>query len=166
MTFTPRDSTQAKVLSNYSIPLSPTGAMYPIWGLWAYGNRWALEVAHVTLIRIPPNTIDGVEFGEVIQEGVALNQQKGYEESFGFQLLQGKPFYFFKRQGRLGISYDGQEIDLGYIRFFITAVAAPQSSTRKSQKRWWRFSHSVPRDGTMSKSAFLTNAPSAARLGR
>ncbi len=103
---------QDKVI--YSIPLSPTGATPSIWGLWAYGDHWAWEVAHVTLLRIPPDTLDGVEAGEVIQDGVALNQQKGYEESFGFQLLNGKPFYFFKRQGRLGISYEGQEIDLGY----------------------------------------------------
>ncbi len=105
---------QGKLL--YSIPLSPTGAIPPIWGLWAYADRWALEVAHVTLTRIPPNTIDSDEFGEVIQDGVALNEQNGYEESFGFQLLKGKPFYFFKKQGRIGISYDSQEIDLGYTR--------------------------------------------------
>ncbi len=98
----------------YSIPLSPTGAIPPIWGLWAYADHWALEVAHVTLIKTPPNIIDSAEFGEVIQDGVAFNKYNGYEESFGFQLLNGKPFYFFKKQGRLGISYDGQEIDRGY----------------------------------------------------
>ncbi len=98
----------------HSVPLSPTGAIPPIWGLWAYADHWALEVAHVTLIKTPPNIIDSIEFGEIIQDGVALNPHNGYEESFGFQLLNGKPFYFFKKQGRLGISYDGQAIDLGY----------------------------------------------------
>jgi hypothetical protein len=28
--------------------------------------------------------------------------------------MNDKPFYFFKKFGRLGISYDGREIPLGY----------------------------------------------------
>lgn len=98
----------------YSIALSPTGAIPARWGLWAYDDHWALEIAHVILTRISPHEIGSHESGEVIRDGVPLNQRHGYEESFGFQLMKGKPFYFFKKQGRLGISYAGQEIMLGY----------------------------------------------------
>lgn len=33
---------------------------------------------------------------------------------FGFQLLDGKPFYFFKKDDRIYISYDHQELPLTY----------------------------------------------------
>jgi hypothetical protein len=60
------------------------------------------------------NEIDFDVWGEVIQDGISLNKQHGYQEAFGFQLMKGKSFYFFKKRGRLGISYNGVEIPLGY----------------------------------------------------
>ena len=54
-------------------------------------NHWLLEVR-----------------GFLIQDGVMLNDQLGYEEIFDWQLLNGKPFYFFRKVPRVGISYDGQ----------------------------------------------------------
>jgi hypothetical protein len=44
----------------------------------------------------------------VIQDGVILNDTLGYEEMYGWQLFNGKPFYFFRKGPRVGISYDGQ----------------------------------------------------------
>jgi len=52
--------------------------------------------------------------GDIIVDGVSLNQQKGYLETFGFQLMNGKPFFFFKKSGHIGISYNGKEISLEY----------------------------------------------------
>ena len=46
--------------------------------------------------------------GFLIQDGVILNDQLGYEEIFDWQLFNGKPFYFFRKGPRVGISYDGQ----------------------------------------------------------
>jgi hypothetical protein len=54
-------------------------------------NHWLLEVR-----------------GFLIQDGVILNDTLGYEEIYNWQLLNGKPFYFFRKGPRVGISYDGQ----------------------------------------------------------
>ncbi len=62
-----------------------------ILNLGAYDSHWVLETA-----------------GSIVEDGVALNQQYGYEESFGWQLLAGKPFYFFRKDGKVSFSYDGQ----------------------------------------------------------
>ena len=43
-----------------------------------------------------------------------MNALKGYDEAFGFQLLAGKPFYFYLRNGHVGYSYDGKEMELDY----------------------------------------------------
>ena len=99
----------------YSMQLGDTCAIPPLWGLWAYDDHWVLEVAYVKANR-QGNAIYCESFGQIIQDGVSLNEQHGYQESFGFQLMNGKPFYFFKKRGRLGISYDSQEIPLGYTR--------------------------------------------------
>jgi hypothetical protein len=52
--------------------------------------------------------------GHIIKDGEDLNQRFGYQEMFGYQLLNGKPFYFFDQDGEIGISYDSQETYLGY----------------------------------------------------
>jgi hypothetical protein len=77
----------------------------PLQGLWAYGGHWALEVLYSDA-----NTWAG----QVYIDGESINTPKGYDEAFGFQLLDGKPFYFYVRGGTVGISYDGEEADLGY----------------------------------------------------
>lgn len=66
-------------------------------GFWGYDSHWALE------------TIDSV-----VIDGQPVNAQYGYEASFGFQVLRGKPFYFFSRGGRIGVVYDGREVALNY----------------------------------------------------
>lgn len=84
----------------------PTG---PRWGLWTYDDHWVLEVARCRVAS-------SATVGQIIRDGVSLNKQHGYQESFGFQLLNDKPFYFLKKSGQLGISYDDREIPLGYTR--------------------------------------------------
>lgn len=98
----------------YGSPLGAAGPIPSLWGLWAYADHWTLEVAHLTEKRSFDNNLDYDVRGEVIQDGIPLNRQHGYEESFGFQLIKGEPFYFFRKQGRLGISYADREIMLGY----------------------------------------------------
>jgi len=52
--------------------------------------------------------------GVVIQDGVNLNAKFGYEKIFGWQLLNNKPFYFFKKNGLIQASYANEIIPLQY----------------------------------------------------
>jgi hypothetical protein len=98
----------------YSIPAGVGSPINTIWGLWTYSNHWVLEIAYVNE-RITENNEITMEInGQIIQDGILINEQYGYEEAFGFQLLNGKPFYFYKRNVRIGIYYNNQEIQLGY----------------------------------------------------
>jgi hypothetical protein len=79
-------------------------------GLWSDGSNWILEVARATG--------DGDNYqlvGEIYENGISLNQKFGYQATFEYQRLGGKPFYFYQKNDQIGISYDGQEIQLGYI---------------------------------------------------
>jgi hypothetical protein len=61
----------------------------PVKGLWSWDKHWLLEVD-----------------GFLIQDGEVLNELLGFEEVFGWQLLNGKPFYYFRKGPRVGISYN------------------------------------------------------------
>jgi hypothetical protein len=52
--------------------------------------------------------------GDIIRDGKSLNKLKNYRESFSFQLMNSKPFYFIKKGGQIGISYGGEETMLGF----------------------------------------------------
>jgi hypothetical protein len=67
----------------------------PVKGLWVWGEHWLLEVD-----------------GFLIQDGEVLNERLGYEDIFGWHLLNGKPFYYFRKGPRVGISYDGRTLPL------------------------------------------------------
>jgi hypothetical protein len=77
----------------------------PQQGLWTYGNHWVLEILLAE---------DEIWMGEIFQDGELINDLKGYEEAFGFQLLSGEPFFFYQRDSQLGFSYAGQETNLPY----------------------------------------------------
>lgn len=63
----------------------------PIYGLWNWAGRWVLEVN-----------------GALVVEGELYNAQAGYREIFNFRMLDGKPFFLFLKEGRVGVYYDGQ----------------------------------------------------------
>ncbi len=91
----------------YTLPVGPPSQVPALRGLWTFGSHWAIEVA------LPTN--GGYPYtGRIIEDGVSLNDKFGYRESFGFQMIQDRPFYFFDRDGRIGVSYDGNEFPLGY----------------------------------------------------
>ncbi len=118
----------------YTIPAGDSSPINTLQGLWAFSDHWVLEIAHVDQ-HISGNEISLDSFGQVIQDGVILNDRYGYQEAFGFQLMNGKPFYFFKRDGRIGISYDNQEVPLGYDQIphygcCSAAVANPRHAQR------------------------------------
>lgn len=82
-------------------------------GLWAYESHWFLEVAHVEEDPSDPNAAF-IIWGEIFQDGNSLNEKYGYDEAFNFQILSGKPFFFYNKGGEIGFSYDGVETDLDY----------------------------------------------------
>lgn len=86
----------------YTVPLGPASPVDKLQELWAHDGHWYLEVA------------DWQGRGQVIRDGESLNERDGCEETFGFQVLHGKPFWFYRREGRIGVSFDGQETLLGY----------------------------------------------------
>ena len=69
----------------------------PAKGFWSWDGHWLLEVD-----------------GFLVQDGQILNGALGDEEIFGWQLLNGKPFYYFRHGPRIGLSYDGQMLPIYY----------------------------------------------------
>jgi hypothetical protein len=97
----------------YSIPTGNGYPTDPLQGLWVYGSHWALETIHITTHT--ENNVNSADLvGQVSVDGVLLNDKLGYEESFGFQTIAGYPFYFFKRDGKIGYAYNGLETTLDY----------------------------------------------------
>jgi hypothetical protein len=89
----------------FTAPAGFPSPAVPLQGLWTYDGHWALEI----LLATPDEWK-----GQLYVDGQLLNDLRGYEEAFGSQLLGGKLFYFYQRDGVIGINYDGQESDLGY----------------------------------------------------
>lgn len=52
--------------------------------------------------------------GNIVWNGESLNNKFGYQESFGLSAINGRILYFFRRNDRIGISYDGNEYNLDY----------------------------------------------------
>lgn len=73
------------------------GARLPIGHFGAWNDHWFLQIGNF-----------------VIQEGEILNEKFGFEETFDWRLINDKPFYFFRKGQRVGISYDGQFLPIYY----------------------------------------------------
>ena len=97
----------------YRIAIGPGSPVNALRGLWVYDGHWALEAAMITE-ALQGNVMMVNPVGRIIVDGQILNDSRGYAEAFGFQTLNGHPFYFFKRHGRIGASYNGVEIPLDY----------------------------------------------------
>jgi hypothetical protein len=65
--------------------------------LRAWNGHWILE-----------------ENGFVIQDGEMLNQKLGFLEVFNWSLVKDKPTYFFQKDSRIGLSYDGKILPINY----------------------------------------------------
>lgn len=101
-----------KVYTTKAGDVSPTQALQ---GLWTYDGHWILEIASATaIVNGKDNARSYNIIGQIVKDGELLNDKYGYQEAFGSQLLNGKPFYFFKKDGKFGISYAGQTSELGY----------------------------------------------------
>ena len=100
----------------FSVNAGDSGPISNRRGLWVIGEDWYLEVAHVDYEanRDSDNNRYRNGTGEIFKNGVSLSEQNGYEETFGFQPLGEKPFYFFSKDGEIGIHYDGKVGMLGF----------------------------------------------------
>lgn len=75
----------------YQGDLPPTVADLPVKGFYGWNGQWVVELK-----------------GDVIIEGKSLKEQHGYDEVFGWRLIDGKPFYFYRIGEKVGMSYDGR----------------------------------------------------------
>ena len=92
--------------------VSPTNSLQ---GLWTYDGHWMLEIAYVTkTVNSQENDATFNVTGQIVQDGELLNEKLGYQEAFNAQIINGKPFYFFKKDGEIGISYGNQTTLLGF----------------------------------------------------
>lgn len=73
------------------------GATLPRISFHAWQGHWILEVS---------------EF--VIEDGEVLNTKLGFQEMFYWYPSHDKPFYFFRKGSRIGLSYNGQILPLQY----------------------------------------------------
>jgi hypothetical protein len=89
----------------YRIEVGMGSPITPLRGLWIYDGHWVLETAYITAERV---------VGKLTRDGELLNASQGYSDVFDFQLMHGRPFYFFRREARLGFYYDGREVLAGY----------------------------------------------------
>lgn len=74
-------------------------------GLWVYDGHWVLETAEIGLEQVT---------GTISEDGQVLGKLQGYDETFEFQTMHGRPFYFFRKSGKIGLSYDGHEVGAAY----------------------------------------------------
>jgi hypothetical protein len=89
----------------YRIDVGMGSPITALRGLWTYNGHWVLETAYITPERV---------VGKLTRDGDLLNDSQGYSDTFGFQLIHGRPFYFFRRDARLGLYYDNHEVLPGY----------------------------------------------------
>ncbi|MBE0686919.1 MAG: hypothetical protein IH585_13095 [Anaerolineaceae bacterium] len=87
-----------ELIFSYTV-LPPNPASSPVRGLYVYDNHWYLEVADV-----------------LIQNGVVLNDSTNASEIFTFHFLNDKPFYFYRQEKDILISYNEETLPITYQR--------------------------------------------------
>jgi hypothetical protein len=83
----------------FSIPTRGAAGSSPVRGLWAFEDQWVLEVE-----------------GHIVIDGQELNDRLGAEETFDWQIIDGKPFAFFMKAGLLHVWYNDSVYPLEYDR--------------------------------------------------
>jgi len=86
------------------------GCFAPLLDFWTYDQHWALEVSRC----LGENLFELHCFYEVILDGEAQNRLNGYDQSFGFQPINNKPFYFYEKDKQFGFSYNHIDYPLNY----------------------------------------------------
>jgi hypothetical protein len=81
-------------------------------GLYVLNESWILEVVRDEIRKADDGSEIPILVGELYLDGELLNEKYDYDAAFEFQILAGKPFFFFERDGKFGISYDWHEYEL------------------------------------------------------
>lgn len=89
---------QAK--TGYAIPFGSTD------GPWSYNGHWAIVLLVAGQVDQGGQTV----IDHVVQDGQDINTQYGYDQSFQFAVLDGRPFYFHQKGGKIDLSFDGRDI--------------------------------------------------------
>jgi hypothetical protein len=82
----------------------------PIDGPWSYNGHWAIVLLDAEL---DPQS-DDIVIDHAVQDRVDLNTKYGYDQSFQFAVLDGRPFYFHQKDGKIDLSFDGRDIPEKY----------------------------------------------------
>lgn len=99
----------------FNIPAGNVSPLPSLQGLWTYDGHWYVEIATVEeTYDDVHNEVTFQALGHIIKDGDDLDQRNAYQEMFGFQLLNGKPFNYFNLNGEIGVEFDNQETFLGY----------------------------------------------------
>ena len=99
----------------YTADAGDCGPITNLQGLWSYDQDWVLEYADITMtFDEAENSVYSDVTGHLVLNGSLLNERYSFQEIFSFQLLKGKPFFFYKRDSQIGISYEGDEFLLGF----------------------------------------------------
>jgi hypothetical protein len=78
----------------------------PLITAWVYERHW--------IIQSYCNDVF-----DVIWDGQSINETNGYESSFAFQLMDGEPFYLFKRDSKVWVFYNNEVVLLSYDEVFL-----------------------------------------------
>jgi hypothetical protein len=76
----------------------------------------------------------------IVQDGEILNHKFGYDEMFGWHILDKKPFYFFTKDGSVFLSHDGQELPVKYDyvpHYRCCEVGSRQNPKGNTNKIWF-----------------------------
>jgi hypothetical protein len=98
----------------YAAPAGDISPLDAVRGLWIVDGHWTVEYADVTSTKVTPLEIELNKVGQIVQDGVLINQRDGLQEAFGFQLLQDQPFYFYKKNDQIKVAYAGEDLSLAY----------------------------------------------------
>ncbi len=94
----------------YSSEFNDVSVYGPLDGPWTYGDHWALVIVDAR----PDGQQGWLPFARLIQDGQDLTASKGYQQAFQFSVLEGRPFYFYQKADKIGLSFDGQDFAQGY----------------------------------------------------
>jgi len=96
------------------IPIGTLKGGSIVFGIYSDGSSWYLEVDQGEAFYHEDGTLEFPIVGDIYRDGISLNETEGYDESFGFAIINGYPFYFFVRNGGYYYHYNGNDYALTY----------------------------------------------------
>ena len=76
---------------------------------WVHGDTCVVEYRYSDYQKLPDRSWSPL-YRRVLVNGRDLGTEGSYASCFGFIYLEGRPFFFFERDGEVGCRYDGRDI--------------------------------------------------------